>query len=297
VSACGNLHDTGRVAGTVPEKDSIPKGVGIYTVTVEKNKSVRVIWQHYPMSNFYRYFLYRKDNNLNANYKLYQVIKNRADTSFLDSDVNVQAKSYCYKIQVESQCGIFSATDYGCSILLSGTSIPFEHNLSWNPYMKWADGVNRYDVYRRDPSKADSMLNSTSAVVTQYKDDSLDYDQGLYWYHVVGRSSLDPKAASSVSNEIELIQKPILYVPNAFTPNSDDRNDKWLAVPVFVKDYHMHVYNRWGEYIWHADKKHELWDGVFKGAPASNDVFIWQVEYTGWDGSHNFRHGYVTTLP
>jgi len=297
VSACGGIHDTGRIASTIPEKDSIPKSDDIYTVSVEKNQFVRVIWGKYASGNFFRYFLYRKDNDPNASYKLYTVFKSASDTSFLDSDVNVQTNSYCYKLLVESQCGIFSKDgNYGCSILLTGSSVPFINSLSWNQYQKWDPGVKIYNIYRRDPSKPDSLINTNSGNATTYVDDSLNYDEGIYWYHVEATEN-SPGAAKSVSNEIKLVQAPILYVPNAFTPNGDERNDKWLTVPVFVKDYHIHVYNRWGEYIWHSDVKHQLWDGTYKNGPASNDCFIWLVEYTGWDGSENYRHGYVTTLP
>jgi len=298
VGSCGGGMDTGRIAGTVPEKDSIPADANIYSVSVEKNKSIRVLWNEYAHNNFYRYFLYRKTNDGSSDFRLYQVITSQTDTSFLDSDVNVQTTSYCYKLYNENQCGLIGLNgNMGCSIVLTGTSVPFENKLAWNPYQQWTKGVNHYDVYRRDPSKNDSTVGITSSNTVIFKDDSLNYDEGIYWYHVVARQGTDSNAAFSFSNEIELIQAPILYVPNAFTPNTDTRNDQWLTVPVFVKDYHMHVYNRWGEYVWHADAKHMLWDGRFKGAPSSNDCFIWQVEYTGWDGSQNYKTGYVTTLP
>jgi len=297
VSACGGIYDTGRVANTVPEKDSIPNSINVYTVSVENNKNIRLIWNKYASNNFHQYLIYRKENNGTAVYKEYAIIKSASDTSFLDSDVNVQAKSYCYKLLIESQCGILSKDgNYGCSILLTGYAVPFINNLSWNSYEHWDPAVNMYNVIRRDPSRPDSLIGNTPSSPTSYSDDSLDYDEGLYWYHVEAIENT-PGTAKSVSNEIKLIQQPILYVPNAFTPNGDEKNDKWLTVPVFVKDYHIHVYNRWGEYIWHSDVKHQLWDGTYKNGPASNDCFIWQVEYGGWDGSMNYRHGFVTTLP
>jgi gliding motility-associated-like protein len=86
-------------------------------------------------------------------------------------------------------------------------------------------------------------------------------------------------------------------VPNAFTPNNDSLNDKWNIVPVFVKDYHLKIYNGWGERVWETSYKHDLWNGIYKEYPAFNNVFIWQVDFTGWDNSQNFRQGNVTVLP
>ena len=181
--------------------------------------------------------------------------------------------------------------------MLKGNSIPFENDLGWNPYQVWANGVYKYEIFRHDPSVSDKVIGSTQPGNQVYKDDTLNYDEGVYWYHIVALSGTDSNAARSVSNEIRLIQKPILYVPNAFTPNKDKVNDQWGFMPVFVKDFQMTVFNRWGEYIWSTNNKHVQWDGMYKTGQPSNDVFIWQVEYTGWDNSDNFKTGLVTTLP
>ncbi len=300
VSACGVGNDTGRTAHTVPEADSIPNGLNVFSVSVENNKNIRLLWNQYPYGSFHSYIIYRKEGtDPSAQFEYYKVITSQKDTSYLDSNVNVQSTSYCYQIYTVTQCGLVSLPgNEGCSIVLKGSSIPFVNNLSWNPYQVWTNGVYKYEVVRRDPSKPDSVVGSlTSATNLVYADDSLNYDEGIYWYHIVALSGTDSNSAKSVSNEIQLIQKPILYVPNAFTPNKDNVNDKWGFVPVFVKDFQMNVFNRWGEFVWHTNDKHIQWDGTYKGEQPSNDAFIWQVDFTGWDNSQNFNSGYVTTLP
>jgi len=300
MSACGVGNDTGRTAYTVPEADSIPNGLNVFSVSVENNKNIRLLWNQFPLGSFHSYVIYRKEgSDPSAQFEFFKLITNQKDTSYLDSNVNVQTTSYCYKVLTQTQCGLVSLPgNEGCSIVLKGDAVPFVNNLSWNPYQVWTNGVNRYEVIRHDPSKPDSIVGyPTSNANTVYSDDSLNYDEGVYWYHIVALSGTDSNAARSVSNEIRLVQKPILYVPNAFTPNKDNVNDKWGFVPVFVKDFQMSVFNRWGEFVWHTDDKHIQWDGTYKKEQPSTDAFIWQVDYTGWDNSQNFRSGYVTTLP
>ena len=51
--------------------------------------------------------------------------------SFLDSNANVQKISYSYKILSSNQCGLVSPDgNFGCSIVLTGSSIPFENDLA-----------------------------------------------------------------------------------------------------------------------------------------------------------------------
>ncbi|MGZ5281259.1 MAG: DUF7948 domain-containing protein [Bacteroidia bacterium] len=296
-SICDTEGDTTRTICSIPDEDSIPKAVYMYTVSVENNKNLRVIWNKYQKDDFYIYDLYKKENGGKKDYKLYKSFRGQNDTTFLDSAVNVHALSYCYKVLVRNQCGLESRdSSYGCSILLKGISVPFEHQLSWNPYQKWKGDVERYELLRRDPSRPDSLVGTVNGNLQKFTDDKLDYDWGIYWYKVTGFEGIGGKGAHSVSNEIELIQAPIVYVPNGFTPNGDGINDSFNIVPVFVKDYHVKIYNRWGEFVWESHNKKFLWNAVYRNHDPFDNVFIWQIDYTGWDGSKHYKHGNVTVL-
>ncbi len=294
INICGTIGDSTRLECSVPDKDSIPTSGYIHTVTVENNESIRVVWNQYDKLDFYRYHIYRKENKPDGDFRLYRILKDRGDTSFLDSNVNVHEKSYCYKIYITNQCGLESPEgNFGCSILLKGKSVPFENHVNWSPYEEWPGGVERYEIIRRDPSRQDSIVGTTPTTQQQFMDDKLDYDQGLYWYKIIAYEN-DGQNAISVSNEILLVQAPLVYVPNAFTPNGDSTNDVWKVVPVFVKDFHLKIYNRWGGLVWETHNKKDLWDGTWKARLPFDNVFIWQLDYTGWDKSKHFRNGNVT---
>jgi gliding motility-associated-like protein len=68
--------------------------------------------------------------------------------------------------------------------------------------------------------------------------------------------------------------------PNAFTPNGDNSNDVFL--PVFgcpALTLNLHVYNRWGNEVYHGTDPAQGWDGKVDGQPAPSDVYVWVLEY------------------
>lgn len=84
--------------------------------------------------------------------------------------------------------------------------------------------------------------------------------------------------------------------PNAFTPNSDGANDIFLPVMFCpVLDYHLAVYNRWGELVFETVESSQGWDGTIKGQVAPVDVYAWVLEFRS-GASRMRRTGSVTLL-
>jgi gliding motility-associated-like protein len=69
------------------------------------------------------------------------------------------------------------------------------------------------------------------------------------------------------------------FIPTAFTPNGDGKND---MLEIFGADFtklRMQIYNRWGEVVFTARSKSEGWDGKIKGQPAPAGVYTWKASY------------------
>lgn len=75
-----------------------------------------------------------------------------------------------------------------------------------------------------------------------------------------------------------------IYIPNAFTPNEDSRNDKWQVFTKGIKYFKVDVFNRWGELVFSSVDLNEGWDGTYKDAPASPGIYPYQVNITYLDG-------------
>ena len=78
---------------------------------------------------------------------------------------------------------------------------------------------------------------------------------------------------------------PGFFVPNAFTPNIDGRNDtfKPIAAGIAVFKY-FRIYNRWGQLVFATNQPGKGWDGTLNGREQPLGVYVWVAEavtYTG----------------
>ena len=87
------------------------------------------------------------------------------------------------------------------------------------------------------------------------------------------------------------------WVPLAFTPNEDARNE--VFIPVFgyePKKYSLIIYDRWGETIFATNDYKQGWDGVYKSRQAKQDVYVWKIFLTKSDGLDYAYRGQFSLL-
>lgn len=71
-----------------------------------------------------------------------------------------------------------------------------------------------------------------------------------------------------------------LYLPTAFTPNGDGRNDYFRPIyrcPIY--EYTMSIYNRWGERIFFTTDPQVAWTGRVNGKTADIATYVWVMDY------------------
>lgn len=70
-----------------------------------------------------------------------------------------------------------------------------------------------------------------------------------------------------------------LYIPNAFTPNGDGKNDAW-RIPFLDPqlDARVLVYNRYGQVVYQAKGKTIEWNGRLNGKPLPTGTYIYVIE-------------------
>lgn len=297
VNICGQAGDTSNWSCTIRKPEDYPVGIDFYTVTVEENSKVGIYWQQTKDATFSQYNLYKRTNDQDSKYTLLQTFAGLNDSLYKDEKVEVQKKSYCYQIKQVNECGLESPVGReACSILLKGKSLPFQHDLTWSFYDYWLAGVKEYEIHKQEPDMSPVLAGYSGNKLAEFSDTKLNIDNGLYYYTVKAIEGVNGNGYLSQSNTIELIQKPLLHVPNAFTPNGDGLNDEFNPKPVFVKDYEIKIYDRWGKLIFTSTKKYDNYKDRHSGNPATSDVFVYLITYTGWDGSSYTVRGNFTTL-
>jgi gliding motility-associated-like protein len=88
-----------------------------------------------------------------------------------------------------------------------------------------------------------------------------------------------------------------VYVPNAFTPNNDGKNDVFRILAADNnKKFKLLVYNRWGQLIYETTDISKGWDGQFKNIPQPTDVYIYYLEIQTASNKKITKKGTVTLI-
>jgi len=87
------------------------------------------------------------------------------------------------------------------------------------------------------------------------------------------------------------------YVPSAFTPNGDGKNDVFRPM-LFgnVKKYVFTIYNRWGQIIFQTTDLNKGWDGKVVLEQQPNFVFVWTCSYMIEGDIEKLERGIVTLI-
>ncbi|MGE0636799.1 MAG: PKD domain-containing protein [Bacteroidia bacterium] len=99
-----------------------------------------------------------------------------------------------------------------------------------------------------------------------------------------------------ITHDVVITPVVTLYIPNAFSPNSNRINDDFYAYGEGIVEFEMAIFNRWGEYIFRSQDMNIGWDGTYNGIEVPNDVYVYVVNYVGIDDSNGTKRGMVTVV-
>jgi gliding motility-associated-like protein len=92
----------------------------------------------------------------------------------------------------------------------------------------------------------------------------------------------------------------VFYAPNAFTPNSNGKNDVFRVYGdgIEFSTFEMAIYNRWGERIFKTNDYNEGWNGAINniGDVVKQDSYVWKVTFKDFNGNDKKYIGHVTIV-
>jgi gliding motility-associated-like protein len=181
---------------------------------------------------------------------------------YRDANVDVIANSYYYQVNLTDSCGGISPLSRSArSVLLQINDQTGTGQLSWNGYVDWVAGVDRYEIEARDQDDTNwQNIGTVSGGQTFFTDESLSDFDGGRCYRVSAYES-NGNLASSLSNEA--CGRSELWVPNTITPNGDGAND-FLVIPALTgfPGSSIEIFNRWGGQVYASADYQNDWDGV-----------------------------------
>jgi gliding motility-associated-like protein len=86
------------------------------------------------------------------------------------------------------------------------------------------------------------------------------------------------------------------FVPNAFSPNNDGKNDFINVHGFCISTYNLQIYNRWGELVFATSDLTNSWDGTYRGKPMDTGVFVYRADGITIDGRSFNIKGNITLI-
>lgn len=68
-----------------------------------------------------------------------------------------------------------------------------------------------------------------------------------------------------------------LWIPNAFSPNGDTKNDQFHVKAIGITEYHIDIFSRWGRKIYSSNEINDGWDGSVDNGTAVEDTYVYLI--------------------
>ena len=123
-------------------------------------------------------------------------------------------------------------------------------------------------------------------------------DTGLY---VVTQVVTHINGCTDTAQQVlDIVPKFSYFLPNAFTPNGDGKNDIYMGKGYFqyISNFEMAIYNRWGERIYTNNSPYESWNGRKNntGELCQAGVYVVVVRFHGPRGERQEIKGFATIV-
>jgi len=150
--------------------------------------------------------------------------------------------------------------------------------------------IDQFDWDFGDPNSSDDV-SSEENPSHYYPTDTAEY--------CVNLKVTTNKGCSDEFNSCVVIGPDlIVFIPNAFTPNASgpNQNEGFKAIISGEKTMELIVFDRWGEIMFITNDVNEKWNGMYKGQPAQQDVYAYQLNVTALNDEVYTYTGTITLI-
>jgi gliding motility-associated-like protein len=88
----------------------------------------------------------------------------------------------------------------------------------------------------------------------------------------------------------------LVFIPSAFTPDGNNKNEIFLPIANGAVRYEFIVYNRWGQIVFRTEDAKQGWNGDYKGLPCPEGVYSYQLIYKGRKSMPQQQRGSIVLM-
>ncbi len=148
------------------------------------------------------------------------------------------------------------------------------------------------------------LITNTSTIATLWNWDfgdsatSIIINPALHTYADTG-AYLITLIASTQYNCIDTTYQTVIiepdflfFIPNSFTPDGDGVNDTFTGKGLFITEYEMFIFDRWGNTVYRTDDLDKPWDGKANHGNeiSQQDVYVYSITVKDFKQiKHNYK--------
>ncbi|NBP75059.1 MAG: hypothetical protein EBU61_03370, partial [Crocinitomicaceae bacterium] len=224
-------------------------------------------------------------------------------TLFVDNQATTSINAWEYRTKYIDSCG--NDGNYANSnqtIFVQGTTDEYDmiNQINWSPYSGFDGPITEYQVFRGVNGVFQQIATVPNTQFSLIDDVGLVESNGEICYHIEGIEGLNSYNLAEVSrsNDFCFIYSPLIFIPNAFTPDGLNSIFKPILSNVSLKNYSMKIINRWGQVVFETTDQTIGWDGTISesGEQATNDLFLYYIVLEDQYEKQYIRKGTITMV-
>jgi gliding motility-associated-like protein len=241
-------------------------------------------------------FFNNQSSPIDANYAIqWDFGDGGSSTDISPTHTYLDTGSFNVRLEITSPIGCYTDTTFGELVrILSPPVAAFTFDPSspdnFNPVVNFTN-------HSTDAAYSDWYVDGK--LVAQMPDFAYSFpDTGL---HEVKLIVAHPESClDTLVQFVDVTPKVTFFMPNAFTPNDDSVNDLFVGTGVTrgVTDFHLAIWDRYGQKVFETDKVDEPWNGQVgnNGKAAVAGVYVCVVSFTGPRGEPFEYRGFATLV-
>ena len=98
-------------------------------------------------------------------------------------------------------------------------------------------------------------------------------------YQIVMTATSEHQCSDTAYGEVHVSGAVTVYIPNAFTPNSDGRNELFSVSGIGYTELQMIIFDRWGNMLFNQTSSNPGWNGMnmFNNSMCQQGVYVYKV--------------------
>ena len=279
-----------------------------YATINSENDEISLSFTIDPASEIYHFKLLRTDDPNGIFDTIADFADHRSEKlTYIDKPEDLLSPYY-YKLAAINLCNrVIVRSNITSTMILTVNNEDALNYLTWTPNIGWKGGVEKYEVYRKTMVNPSELIATVDAGDTSYTDDvelnnliyNVDDSKFCYFIKAVEGEN-NPHGIRGISTTAVncVVLQSKIFIPNAFTPNGDGKNDAWFPKLSFTPaTYHLIIKNRWGNILFESTDHLQAWGPSVNGEKTVQEgTYIYFLRITTGEGKEILRKGFINVI-